>query len=124
MKYLTTPFFLLATLFAFSIVPPAFSQSKELDFSTQIRPILAENCFKCHGPDDAARKSKLRLDRPDTALQPAKSGKRALVPGKPNESELISRIMAEDPDDRMPPASTKKTLSTAQKELLREWIAA
>ena len=124
MKYLTTPFFWLATLLVFSVVAAPSPPPREPDFSTQIRPILAENCFKCHGPDDAARKSKLRLDRPDTALQPAKSGKRAIVPGKPNESELISRITAEDPDDRMPPASTKKTLSTAQKELLRKWIAA
>jgi len=124
MKYLTTHFFLVATLFVVPMAGFASSPSREIDFSAQIRPILAENCFKCHGPDDAARKSKLRLDRPETAMQPAKSGKRAIVPGKPDESELISRITAADPDDRMPPADTKKTLSTAQKELLRNWIAA
>ncbi len=124
MKYLTAHFFWLATLFAFSGVPFAFAQSAEIDFSRQIRPILSDNCFKCHGPDDAARKSNLRLDRSDTALKPAKSGKVAIVPGKPKESELISRIMAEDPDEVMPPASTKKILTTGQKDLLRKWIAA
>src|SRR5580698_1609412 len=70
MKWLTTQFFALATLVAFSTIALGASQSQEIDFTTQIRPILAENCFKCHGPDDAARKSKLRLDRPDTATQP------------------------------------------------------
>lgn len=123
MKYLTSHFFLLTTWLAFFGVESAFSQTKEIDFSAQIRPILADNCFKCHGPDDAARKSKLRLDRSDTALQPAKSGKRAIVPGKPNESELISRILSEDPDEVMPPTSTQKKLTTEQKELLRKWVA-
>ncbi|MEO7297542.1 MAG: DUF1549 domain-containing protein, partial [Verrucomicrobiota bacterium] len=123
MKYLTTHFLLVATAMAFWGVNSAFCQSKENDFSTQIRPILSDNCFKCHGPDDAARKSNLRLDRGDTALQPAKSGKHAIVPGKPNESELLARIMNKDPDEVMPPASTQKILTPEQKELLQKWIA-
>src|SRR6185436_2981870 len=97
MKHLTTNCLWLMTLLAGSVVTRAAPQPREPDFTTQIRPILAENCFKCHGPDDAARKSKLRLDRPETATQPAKSGKRAIVPGKPQESELIFRITAADP---------------------------
>ena len=123
MKFLTAHFYLLATLLAFGGLESAFAQSNEPDFTSQIRPLLSDNCFKCHGPDDSARKSKLRLDRPDTAMQPAKSGKRAIISGKPDESELISRIMANDPDEVMPPPSTKKTLTPAQKELLRKWIA-
>lgn len=123
MKYLIAPLSSLVAAVSFCAVAPAFSQSAGIDFSTQIRPILSDNCFKCHGPDDAARKSDLRLDRPETASRPAKSGKIAIIPGKPKESELISRIMTDDPDDAMPPASTRKTLSTEQKELLRRWIA-
>src|SRR5204862_1265923 len=86
-------------------------------------PILSENCYKCHGPDDGARKSKLRLDVREQALKPAKSGKVAIVPGKPAESELVARITAPDVDDRMPPARTGKKLSATQIELLRRWIA-
>ena len=120
MNKLQMSWFLLATMFA---AGSGFSQSDKINFSQDIRPILSENCFKCHGPDDEARKSKLRLDRRETALQPAKSGGRAIVPGKPNESKLISRIMEEDPEEVMPPPSTKKTLTATQKELLRKWIA-
>src|SRR5262245_44012552 len=75
-------------------------------FNTQVRPILAQHCFKCHGPDDKARKAKLRLDRRDDALKPTRSGKRAIVPGKPDESELIARINAPDAGEIMPPPST------------------
>ncbi|MEO7678936.1 MAG: DUF1549 domain-containing protein, partial [Verrucomicrobiota bacterium] len=118
-----THVFLLAATLAFCTAQFGFAQEKEIDFNTQIRPILSDNCLKCHGPDDAARKSNLRLDRPDTAMQPAKSGKRAIVPGNLTESELISRITSDDPDEIMPPASTQKTLTTQQKDLLRQWIS-
>ncbi|MEY2428623.1 MAG: hypothetical protein QOJ40_1508, partial [Verrucomicrobiota bacterium] len=123
MKNLFVHWFLLATILGSSVLGCGASQSEQIGFNEQIRPILSENCFKCHGPDDAARKSKLRLDRSDTARQPARSGKRAIVPGKPNESELISRITAADPDEVMPPPATRKALTSAQKELLRTWIA-
>jgi len=123
MKYSKIHFYLLAGLAVFASVKAGFAQGTKVDFNTQIRPILSDNCFKCHGPDDAARKSNLRLDRPDTALKPAKSGKIAIVPGKPDESELIFRITTEDADEVMPPASTRKKLTSAQKESLRQWIA-
>ncbi|PYJ05801.1 MAG: hypothetical protein DME25_07785, partial [Verrucomicrobia bacterium] len=93
------------------------------DFNREIRPILAENCYKCHGPDDGARKAKLRFDVRTEALKPAKSGKTAIVPGAPDKSELVARITATDPDDRMPPLKTGKKLSAKQIELLRRWIA-
>jgi hypothetical protein len=122
MKKLRFKWFLLISFWG--IFPGvAFSQSAKISFSEQIRPILSENCFKCHGPDDEARKAKLRLDKKGDALQPAKSGKHAIVPGKPDASELISRIMSNDPDEVMPPSSTKKTLTHEQKELLRKWVA-
>src|SRR5258708_1530000 len=92
-------------------------------FNRDIRPILAENCYKCHGPDDGERKAKLRFDLRVEAFKPAKSGKIAIVPGAPQKSELIARITASDPDDRMPPAKTGKKLSPAQIETLRQWIS-
>ncbi len=94
------------------------------DFTLEVRPILSRNCFKCHGPDDAARKSKLRLDVREAAIQPAKSGAIALVPGKSAESELVKRIFSADPEEVMPPPSTKSQLTSAEKETLKRWIAA
>jgi hypothetical protein len=96
---------------------------KAIDFNRDIRPILAENCLKCHGPDDEARKAKLRFDLQAEARKPAKSGNIAIVPGAPEKSELISRITASDPDDLMPPPKTGKKLTPAQIQLLRAWIS-
>ncbi|HEX5105025.1 MAG TPA: DUF1549 domain-containing protein, partial [Pirellulaceae bacterium] len=93
-----------------------------VDFSRQIRPILANNCFKCHGPDAAERQSGLRLDVRDLALKAADSGELAIVPGKSAESELIQRISSADADTRMPPADEKKTLTGDEKALLARWI--
>jgi hypothetical protein len=100
----------------------ARSEELPVDFSRQIRPILANNCFKCHGPDAAERQAGLRLDVRDAALKEADSGERALVPGKSSESELVKRITSADPDIRMPPADEKKTLTSDQKALLARWI--
>jgi hypothetical protein len=94
------------------------------DFLRDVRPILSSHCFKCHGPDEKARKAKLRLDLREEVLAPAKSGSPALVPGKPAHSELIRRISSNDEDEVMPPPSTKNPLSASQKEVLRQWIAA
>ncbi len=94
------------------------------DFTQDVRPILSQRCFKCHGPDDGARKSKLRLDVRESAILPAKSGAIAIVPGKPAESELVRRILSTDEDERMPPPSTKAQLTPAEKETLNRWVAA
>jgi mono/diheme cytochrome c family protein len=91
-----------------------------VDFNRDVRPILAENCFACHGPDERARKAKLRLDNKEGALAERK-GRAAVVPGKPSESELVARITATD-DDRMPPPDSGKNLSAAQIEVLRKWV--
>src|SRR5438477_9602267 len=85
--------------------------TRKVDFNRDIRPILSENCYKCHGPDDEARKAKLRFDVRADALKPAKSGKIAIVPGAPEKSELLARITAEDEDERMPPLKTGKKLT-------------
>ena len=71
-------------------------------FNRDIRPILADTCFACHGPDESKRKSGLRLDNKDDAFKPAKSGETAIVPGKPDASELIKRVLTDDADEHMP----------------------
>jgi hypothetical protein len=96
--------------------------AKPVDFNRDIRPILSENCYKCHGPDPGARKAKLRLDLRTEALQPLKSGHTPIVPGAPEKSELINRITAADPDDRMPPSASGKVLNKTQIDALRQWI--
>ena len=92
-------------------------------FTSRVRPMLARHCFKCHGPDDKARKAHLRLDTRADALKPASSGAIPIVPGKPDESELVSRIFADDPGERMPPAAAHLPLTDSDKELLKRWIA-
>src|SRR5688500_705837 len=98
------------------------SSSKAIDFNRDIRPILSDNCFKCHGPDENERKAKLRLDRHEDALKPAKSGDFAIVPGEPKKSKLIERITSTDEDEVMPTPKTKKKLTQQQKDLLTRWI--
>jgi hypothetical protein len=95
--------------------PPA---RPPVDFNRQIRPILSDNCFKCHGPDDNTRKADLRFDVRDKALGHGT----AIVPGQAAKSELIDRITAEELTYRMPPAKTGKRLTPQQIELLRQWI--
>src|SRR5262249_27670994 len=90
-----------------------------IEFNRDVRPILTENCFGCHGPDSAARKAGLRLDRREEALRA-----KAIVPGKPDESQLVERIFEDTPARRMPPPKAHKTLTAAQKETLKQWIAA
>ncbi len=95
---------------------PLFAQAK-IEYNRDVRPILAENCFACHGPDSAARKAGLRLDQRDAAV---KIG--AIVPGKAKESALIEHIFSDDPKVIMPPPKTLKKLTAAQKETLKRWI--
>lgn len=92
---------------------------QQVDFNRDIRPILSEHCFACHGQDAKTREADLRLDLRAAAIE---SG--AIVPGRPEASELIARIDAEDPDEVMPPPQTGRPLSDAQRDLLRRWIAA
>jgi mono/diheme cytochrome c family protein len=99
------------------------SGSPRVDFNDQVRPVLARHCFKCHGPDEKARKAGLRLDARALALKPAGSGERPIVPGRPDESELVRRILAEDPEEQMPPPAAKLALSQTDRQLLKEWIA-
>jgi hypothetical protein len=90
----------------------------QLEYNRDIRPILADNCFTCHGPDSAARKANLRLDQRDAAIKAE-----AIVPGSPDKSALVQRVCADDPKELMPPPKTLKKLTAAQKEMLKQWIA-
>ncbi len=94
-----------------------------VDFNRDVRPVLSKNCFACHGPDEQARKAKLRLDVPAGATQPNKDGVTAVVPGDPGHSDLVRRLTTSDEDDRMPPLKTGKTLKQGEIEVLRRWIA-
>jgi hypothetical protein len=110
-------------LIAFCLLPGAPVYAAEepaaISFNRDIRPILSENCYACHGPDNAARKAKLRLDQRDAAV---KAG--VIVPGRFAESELVRRVLTTDANEVMPPAKSKKKLTTAQKELLKRWVEA
>ena len=91
-------------------------------FNRDIRPIMSDTCFHCHGFDAKSRKGDLRLDLREFALKAGKSGAVAIVPGKPDESEVIKRLYSKDEDDVMPAKESHKTLTDAQKELFRRWI--
>src|SRR5688572_11739230 len=97
---------------------PGAGAAEPVRFNRDVRPILAENCFPCHGPDPGARKAALRLDREEHAFLPAKSGKPVLVRGSPGESLLVARILSADESRRMPPSESRRKLSEAQQKTL------
>lgn len=102
---------------------PAFGASDEaVGYNRDVLPILADNCFQCHGFDKAQRKAGLRLDSAAGAMAVLESGERAITPGKVAESGLIERILTTDADDLMPPKKTGKRLTAEQKETLRRWV--
>ena len=99
----------------------AAKSSSSVDFNTEVRPILAAACFKCHGPDEKARKSKLGLDTSDGATAD-RGGHAALAPGAPDRSELFKRITHADPNELMPPPDSNLSLTPGQIDTLRKWI--
>jgi len=103
------------------LVSPTFGDER-VSFRRDIRPILADKCFHCHGPDAEQRQAGLRLDVPESATTAAESGDFAIVPGQSAASALMARVTHEDPELRMPPADTGKELSQAEIELVRRWI--
>ncbi len=102
--------------------PALRAADTSIDFDRDIRPILSDNCYHCHGPDAKARKGKLRLDDRDAALAPRRDY-HVIKPGDPDKSLLLSRIESADPQDRMPPVETGLKLTPAQRKALRQWIA-
>jgi uncharacterized protein DUF1553/uncharacterized protein DUF1549/concanavalin A-like lectin/glucanase superfamily protein/cytochrome c len=96
--------------------------ARQMDFNRDVRPILADKCWKCHGPDAAAKKIKLRLDSEEAATADLGGGRRAIVPGAVEQSQLARRITTTDEAMRMPPVDSGHSLSRAEIDLLLEWI--
>jgi mono/diheme cytochrome c family protein len=110
--------FFLCVLCDSVVSSSARAAEKKIEYNRDVRPILAENCFACHGADSAARKADLRLDRRDDAIK-----SEAVVPGDVEKSALMERILSDKKSQVMPPPKTKKKLTDAQKEILKRWIA-
>ncbi len=118
---------LLAAIFVTSALAAAHAgdaagASTTVDYNRDIRPILLNHCYACHGPDEGKRKAGLRLDREADARAKLESGQHAIVPGQIEHSELLTRVAATD-DSRMPPADVAGSLKPEQIERLRQWIA-
>ncbi|MEY3608507.1 MAG: hypothetical protein RLZZ447_1295, partial [Verrucomicrobiota bacterium] len=102
----------------------ASAGAAEVDFNRDVRPILSDKCFHCHGPDEQGRKAKLRLDTREGALR-ERDGQRAIVPGQGAESELLLRVLSPHADEVMPPPEAKiGRLTSAEIDTLRRWIDA
>ncbi|MDG3003367.1 PSD1 and planctomycete cytochrome C domain-containing protein [Paludisphaera mucosa] len=97
--------------------------TKTVGFNRDVRAILSDKCFQCHGPDESQRKGKLRLDTFQFATAPASSGDPAIIPGDADKSELIRRATTDDPEERMPPAKTGKPLTADETQTLQKWIS-
>ncbi len=119
MKARILPLLLVHLLAAVAFAAPA----GKVDFNREIRPILADKCFACHGPDAKQVKADLRLDLRDNATRIGKNGRGPIVPRMPEASELVRRIFHTDPDEVMPPPKTHKKLKAREKEALKQWIA-
>ena len=98
------------------------AESGRLQYNRDVRPILSDKCFKCHGPDSNARKADLRLDLRESAVAEHDGG-RPIVPGRVDQSEVVSRSQSADEDEKMPPSKSNLHLSQAEIDVLRRWIA-
>ncbi|MFT4550927.1 MAG: hypothetical protein ACI8XO_003394 [Verrucomicrobiales bacterium] len=105
----------------FLLVFVASAQAAKIEFNRDVRPILSNNCFYCHGPDENHRKADLRLDNRAGAIEERK-GDRAIDPTALSDSELIHRILSTDEDEMMPPPETHHKLTAAEKQTLKEWV--
>ncbi|MBX3415666.1 MAG: PSD1 domain-containing protein [Pirellulales bacterium] len=99
----------------------ASANEQPIEFNRDIRPILSDNCYFCHGPDKNKREADLRLDQQEDLLGESSAGP-VITPGEPDESELWRRLTSPDADEHMPPAASAKVLSGAQLDLIRRWI--
>jgi hypothetical protein len=113
---------LLAWMIFAICLTPVMAAEPVIDFNRDIRPILSNRCWKCHGPDEKERQAGLRFDSREGAVAKLDSGKPAIVSGKPEESELIRRITTSNSDERMPPAGNGKPLDAREIDLLQRWI--
>ena len=110
--------------FSPSTEPPFPAEAPPIDFATDIRPILSNNCYLCHGPDPSSRKADLRLDTPEGLQAILDRGIPPVTPGDRDASELWRRVTTDDPDDQMPPPDSGKALTADQIDMLRRWIDA
>ena len=116
-----------ATLPLLSVIVSGLCSASAEDgllFNRDIRPLLSEYCFACHGPDEHERKAKMRLDTRDGGAFEKRDGITAIIPGNPDESELMFRLTTEDKDEVMPPPKSGKKLKPAEITLIKKWIAA
>src|SRR5688572_33025947 len=111
---------LLPALFGALLCSRAATQ-ETISFNLQVRPILSDRCWACHGPDENKRKAKLRLDTKEGALA-VKDGKFIVKPGDAAKSELYQRLVTSDPDEKMPPADSHLTVTEAEVATLKRWI--
>ncbi|MEX2286836.1 MAG: PSD1 and planctomycete cytochrome C domain-containing protein [Planctomycetaceae bacterium] len=118
----TSGLLLLAAALSLTASTGRLRADEPIDFNRDIRPILSNTCFKCHGPDDKKRQANMRLDTTDAAAGKLESGETLIVPGDSAKSELYRRISSTDDATRMPPADSGKTLTPAKIELLKKWI--
>ena len=111
------------SIFLSTLVGINISKAKEkIKFNRDIRPLLSDNCFACHGPDEHERKAKLRLDIGEGGGFKDLDGFQAIVPNDPSNSEIIARMLSDDEDEIMPPPETGKKLNKEQIELIKQWI--
>jgi hypothetical protein len=98
-----------------SVLPHSAADAAEpaIDFNRQVRSLLSNRCFRCHGPDEEARQAGLRLDVREAAIAETESGSKAIVPGQPEASEMLARIVSTDDDQRMPPRDAGEPLKPA-----------
>jgi hypothetical protein len=110
-------------IFVFASLLLTARAQESVSFNRDIRPIMSDTCFRCHGPDKASRMANLRLDIREEALRPRRQGLAPIVPGEPDRSLIVQRIYASNAAQLMPPASAHKALTSAQKDTIRRWVA-
>lgn len=116
-------FFAVFPLLTLGLVCSSSLGADEIDYNRDVRRILSDKCYACHGPDAEQRQAGLRLDQKDSAYAKLESGEIAIVPGHPDQSELVKRISTDDEFTRMPPPDAEKQLTPADVEILKQWIA-
>ena len=109
----------LSTCFLFATA--AMASAEEIDFARDIRQILSDNCYHCHGPDEGAREAELRLDTKEGLFRNL-DGTTVVAPGNVDASELIRRVVSNESDERMPPADSNRSLTPKQIGLLTKWV--
>ncbi len=108
-------------VFLFCLFTVRLAAAEEIDFNRDVRPILSDKCFSCHGPDTESREAELRLDQRESAVMD-RGGYQVVMAGQPDESELIARICSDDEYEQMPPEDFGKTLTDSEKQILIRWI--